>query len=498
MNRRDLLLAATSALASGPVEARAAGSPFVYGVASGDPSAASVVLWTALAPGAEGGDLTWRLRRAEDGAVVKQGQVAVGPASGWTAKVRVDGLEPDRAYAYDFARGGVTSPAGRTRTLPAHGTRPMRFAVFSCARYSSGWFHAYRHAAQDRSLDFAVHLGDYIYEGADAPGGHPERRHAPAHELRTLADYRTRHGQHKADADLQALHAALPMLAIWDDHEFADDASRGGEHTSRPSEWAERSAAARRAYFEWMPILPNDADGIWRKSALGDLADLYALDTRLDGRSAPLDPADPRFGSADRQLLGAAQEHWLATSLAGPAKPWTLFLSSVILSPLAWPADLMDHVAESGPAWGRGLLQDRVNRSNLGQAGNPDAWDGWPAAQARFMTALSGRRNLVLSGDTHSSWSFGLRDAGGAPLGWEIGAPSVTTEASLDTVSGDQQEVEALFKRRNPALDYLDPASRGYVVVDLAPDAATVEWRHVSSVASRTADWRVGKRQTLA
>jgi alkaline phosphatase D len=497
LDRRTFLAATTGVLAAGQVNAQSGASSFVYGVASGDPSATSVVIWTALASLRNAEELRWRLWSEDDRSIVHEGVVTASAETGWTAKVAVDGLRPDASYLYAFSLRGTSSPTGRTRTLPARGHRPVRFAVFSCARYTSGWFHAYRHAAEDRSIDFALHLGDYIYESGNAAA--QVRDHRPAYELMALNDYRARHAQHKTDPDLAALHAAMPMMAIWDDHEFADEASSDGSGTSRPALWPQRSAAARQAYFEWMPMLPNDTGGLWRSKRVGDLIDLYLLDTRFEGRSAPRNPEDQDFKSPTRQLLGDTQERWVARSLATTHAPWTIVLSSVILSRLVWPEALRDRIGVSGPSWGRPLLEQRIARSALG-AGNPDAWDGYPAAQARFLKLLGGNRgrSLILSGDTHSSWLFRVNDSYGRRIGWEVGVPSVTTEASLDTLAGPPEMVEALFQSGNPTLDYLHPSARGYVVVEVADNAAHVEWRHVSSVRTARPTWRIGKRLRFA
>lgn len=503
MNRRELLLGAPGILAGGCATPNPpTASPFQHGVASGDATATSLVLWTAVASAATSASLRWWLRRARDGVAIGEGLVEASCASGLTAKLLVEGLEPDERYEYGFALGAAASPIGRTRTLPASGDRSIRFAVFSCSRYCSGWFHAYRHAAQDNSLDFALHLGDFIYEGANAPSAETTGRlHIPAHELMSLADYRMRHAQHKSDADLQALHAAMPMFAIWDDHEFTDDASQTGANTSHPDVWPGRLAAARQAYFEWMPIAPNASGGIWRARRIGDMADLLLLDTRIEGRAAQMDPSDSAFASSERQMLGPAQEQWLSDALSAPApRPCTLIASSVILSKLAWPSALRGHIAADAPAWGRRLLEQRIARSEQGLAGNPDAWDGYPAAQARLLNMLSNRasRTLVLSGDTHSSWAFRLRGADGAQLGWEIGVPSVTSEASLDCIAAAPQTTAALFKARNGHLETLEPSSRGYAVIELSASGASVEWRYVSSVVERAAIWRISAPMPLA
>src|SRR5262249_39999187 len=146
MKRRDLLLGAPTLLAGACAsQAEPTRSPFVFGVASGDPTATSIVLWTGLAQYLSA-PLRWRLRRG--GEPVAEGIASVA-ASG-AAKALVEGLEPDQNYDYDFICGPWISPQGRARTLPTAGKRPIRLAVFSCSRYSSGWFHAYRHAAQDQ------------------------------------------------------------------------------------------------------------------------------------------------------------------------------------------------------------------------------------------------------------------------------------------------------------------------------------------------------------
>jgi alkaline phosphatase D len=503
VNRREIVLGVPSLwLASG---ARANGGEraqsFPYGVASGDPTQSSIVLWTALASPVSNG-VRWWLRRSSDGRLVRAGQVEAHAAADFTVKLRVAGLSPGERYEYGFEYGSAVSPVGRTRTLPAAGTRTLRLAVFSCSKYSSGWFHAYRHAAEDPNLDFAVHLGDYVYEGASMPAARATGRFdVPDRELVTLDDYRARHALYKRDLDLQALHAALPLMPIWDDHEFADDASMNGENTSAPEKWPQRVAAARQAYFEWLPTMAGADGQSWRRRRIGGLADLYLLDTRIEGRDAQLDPRDPRFASPERQLLGRKQERWLAEELARPrAAAWTVLASSVILSPLSWPAALRKGNAAQAPGWAGGLLDERIARSEAGLAGNPDAWDGYPAAQRRLLDMLDARagRTLVLSGDTHSSWAFELCGAGGSPLGWEVGVPSVTSEASLEYTGLHPAEVEALFRTRNPRMKYLEPSARGYVVVELGERRAVAEWRYVSSVLEPAPRWRVGHRLEMA
>jgi alkaline phosphatase D len=489
----SLLLAARD---SGAIPAEA---PFPYGVASGDPTHSSIVLWTGLSAQEQRSvRVRWWLRRTRDGRQIREGVAEANADQGYTIKVKVDGLAPDERYEYAFEHGGAMSAVGRTRTLPVAGKRPLRLAVFSCSRYSSGWFHAYRHAAQDETIDFALHIGDYIYEvPSGATATTTGRFEVPDRELLTLPEYSARYALHKRDPDSQALHAALPLMAIWDDHEFADDASRHGESTHLSEHWPQRLDAARRAYFQWMPLMPGKGQRLWRQCRIGDLADIYLLDTRIEGRDAQMDPRDQRFASADRHMLGREQEHWLAQAIANPRQPlWTVVVSSVVLSPLAWPNELRDHIDVKRSAPLRRLLESRIARSEAGLAGNTDAWDGYPAAQHRLLNMLRTRagKTVVLSGDTHSSWSFALHGNDGNPLGWEVGVPSVTSEASLECVTLTQGELEAMFRTRNPRLSYLNPGARGYTVLELREESAFAEWRYVSSVVEPDAQWRVGHR----
>ena len=93
----------------------------------------------------------------------------------------------------------------------------------------------------------------------------------------------------RADPDLQALHARVPAVTVWDDHEIANDAWRAGaeNHGRDEGEWAARVAAAKAAYRDWMPV----SDALWASYDIGRLATLYRLETRVSGRDEPLDLA---------------------------------------------------------------------------------------------------------------------------------------------------------------------------------------------------------------
>ncbi len=298
---------AGAAARSGRAASPAAGASFSHGVASGDPLADRVVLWTRLTPddAAAASPLAVGWMIAEDEAfakVVARGRAATGPERDYTVKVDVDGLQPGRDYWYAF-QAGSRSPVGRTRTLPRGPVERLALAFVTCSLYPNGYFNAFDHIARSEHLDAVVELGDYIYEYGAKPedygmenGRRLGRIPEPAHDLLTLADYRIRYAQHRRDPDLQAAHARAPWISVWDDHEVANDSWRGGaENHDEKTQGAFdlRRDAAMRAYFEWMPIREpapgRPPEEIYRSFDFGDLASLTMLETRLTARSYQLE-----------------------------------------------------------------------------------------------------------------------------------------------------------------------------------------------------------------
>ncbi len=312
--------------------ASAGGKRFLHGVASGDPLADRVVLWTRVTPDeGEAGALPVAYEVARDRdfrRIVARGAGECDGTSDYCFRVDVTGLEPGTTYYYRFTSGGRTSPVGRTRTLPGDDARMLRIAVVSCANYPYGFFHVYREIARRDDIDLVLHLGDYLYEYPAGGYADPKvvaqgRQVKPEGELVTLTDYRTRHALYRSDPDLQAMHAAHPMIAVWDDHEVANDAWKGGaeNHQEHEGPWSARKRAGMRAWREWLPVRPPDParpEIIYRRFDVGRLASLIMLDTRLVGRDRQLsysqdmiyrsvpfdftDPAHPRAVTDPKEL----------------------------------------------------------------------------------------------------------------------------------------------------------------------------------------------------
>jgi alkaline phosphatase D len=481
--------------------------PFSSGVASGDPLADAVVIWTRVDPASpEPEPVGWRVGADPDlRSVVAEGTAQASPAHDFTVKVDVPALRPSTTYHYRFEARGHRSPTGRTRTAPAEPAGSIRLGVVSCACWTHGYFSAYGHLAE-QDVDLVVHLGDYIYEvGVDR---RDVRRHQPPRPARTLADYRARHAQYRSDPDLQRLHQRHPMVAVWDDHDLAGNAWRDGAADHDPEEdgeWDERRAAAVQAYVEWLPLrLPDPArpDRIYRSFRLGDLAELIVVDTRLVGRERPAAAGDRPVAAVlvrDRSLLGDEQRAWLQQQLRAPTR-WRLLANQVMMAPLRL-VDLPKPLRALP-----GLV--------AGGAGvNAGQWDGYPEERRILFEHVrrEGLRNLVvLTGDLHSSWAAELtvdpRDPDEVPLGVEFVAPSVSTRSFGEQLAPPLPGGRALLNRviagQNPHQRFFDLDGHGYVIVDVDPARVQADWWHVDTVAQRTggahvvASWQVADGDT--
>ncbi|MFI1656891.1 alkaline phosphatase D family protein [Streptomyces sp. NPDC020472] len=497
--------------AASPALADTGAPAFLHGVASGDPLPDGVLLWTRVTPVPEavpgsglGPDVQVGWELAEDRAfarVVASGTTTASAASDHTVKADVRGLRPATAYWFRFTVGAVVSPAARTRTAPAADADApgVRFGVVSCANWESGHFSAYRHLAARADLDAVLHLGDYLYEYAT--GAYPEakyvvRQHEPRHEIVSLADYRTRHGKYKTDADLQALHAAHPVIAIWDDHEFANDAWSGGAENHTPGaegEWAARVAAAKQAYFEWMPVRASTEGTVFRRLRFGRLADLHLLDLR-SFRSAPAKTGSGTVDDPERSITGRAQLDWLKAGLAGSDAAWQLVGTSVMISPVAFgslPAYLLEPLA--------GLL----GLPKEGLAVNVDQWDGYTDDRKELLAHLTARaiRNTVfLTGDIHMAWANDVPvKAATYPLSESAATEFVVTSVTSDNLDdllhvapGTLSVVAAgAVKAANRHVKWVDMDHHGYGVLDVTAARSQMDYYTVSDKRdpAATAAW---------
>ncbi len=525
MKRRNFLRAAAGSAAATwlPWSAAAGESTaddvFRHGVASGDPLPDGFILWTRVS-GLDRKRVRVRWRVATDpefSNIVAKGKARTGPERDYTVKVDVRGLEAGQTYFYGFSAAAEDSPTGRTRTLPGGGLESANFAVVSCSNFPYGYFHVYRDIAEQQDLDAVIHLGDYLYEYgmggyATEYAEHLGRMPEPPGETVTLADYRARHAQYKADPDSRAMHASLPLIAVWDDHEITNDAWRNGaeNHDESEGNWQERVHAAVQAYFEWMPIR-GEANGvdtrIYREFSYGDLLTLVMLDTRLVGRDAQPDAAgesDPevigaRMQDPERQLLGSEQEAWLAGTLDRATSTWQVIGQQVLVAPLRTPdlEPLLD--LDKGSGLPREMLEQLVAVSKSGPPMILDTWNGYPVARERFLATLARYADnpVVLTGDMHTSSASNLVPRGGsAPVAVELMTTSVTSPGLNDYLPQVRPNaVQEATLEFNPPLRYLETSRRGWLAVRLTHERCEAEWHLVDTVHRE--DYTVSVDQSL-
>lgn len=481
--------------------ARAAGVEFRHGVASGDPLPDRVVLWTRVTPLSEITEISvdWLMSRNADlSAPERSGNFTTSAGRDYTVKLDADGLAPYTTYYYQFsvtqADGSVvTSPIGRTRTAALAGeAQRLRVGVVSCSSYTAGYFNAYAAMALHPDIDLVLCLGDYIYEGA---GGSGDRTHSPAHEIVTLADYRERHAQYKADPDLQAAHALAPWITVWDDHETTNNSFRAGasNHTEgAEGVWEERMGGAIRAYFEWMPIrdvveagkdfdspdgkgyLPDGNGRIYRTLSYGGLADFIMLDTRLAGRVVQNGTATV---TPEQTILGAEQREWLVDELRTRSATWKIVGQQMTFAPL-----------KTVPA-----------PESTGQAGylNEDAWDGYRFDRNTVMDTIRDgavQNVVVLSGDIHAAIACDLPIEPSDPTQYNpvTGAGSLAVEMCCNGITNTPIPVWTALMATNPHLKYANETLHGYLVLDITPQRCTGEWYYVPQIQQRSSEEILG------
>jgi len=524
--------AATAAAALGPVSAQAATAEvaatasegvFGFGVASGDPTATEVLLWTRVTPepGAFPGsglgartEVAWELAADEAFTfVLTRGRVVSDARSDHTVKVVVGGLTPYTRYFDRFRALGETSAVGRTQTSPDEpGTvHALRLAFVSCSNWTGGYFTAYRGLAARDDLDLVLHLGDYVYEyGNDEDRYGPpaligERDHQPGTEIVDLADYRLRHALYKSDPDLQQAHRRHPWVVIFDDHEITNDAyDTGAENHDEQDdpdtdytgpgepqgvraegEFLRRRAQAFQAYLEWMPIrdastispAPHVGTQFFRRFRFGDLAELSVVETRQNrSQQVPATAAgqlNPALVDPERQLVEPPQLDWLGDGLVAGGADWHLIGNQTVFTRvLALP--------------GATVLP--------GQVFNTDQWDGYQVDQRAVLDAMAasgGTDPVVLTGDIHSSWANDLPldvAAYGADrstsVGVEFVCPSVTSNGFKEVLGNSAataQAVTTAFQAANPWIAYLEGIGHGFAVLDVTPERVQTDFWFIRS-----------------
>ncbi|MBE4179965.1 alkaline phosphatase D family protein [Vibrio parahaemolyticus] len=535
LSRRDFMkvvsstAVATGLIGCGSDDNESVAVSFEHGVASGDPTQTQVIIWTRVTTAASYVDVSWQVASdMEFSNVVQSGVFTTDTGRDFTVKVDVQNLNANSQYYYRFMVGEMMSEVGQTQTLPEDGVEKASMAVVSCANYPAGYFHVYREILNQHEqspFDVVLHLGDYIYEyGA---GGYASedaaalgREPSKGTECITLDDYRKRYAQYRQDADLQALHAKLPMIAVWDDHELANDTWKNGaeNHQDDEGSFIDRRAAAAAAWTEWLPVRENTFSNmlIYRQFSFGNLVNLMMLDTRLVGRDKPLDyfslnaPTMEAIGglvaqsrSADRELLGTEQLAWLMKEFNTHDAKWNVLGQQVLMSRMELPSSVMTAMFQLFTSTEEKKTEAllAVNTAITGYLADPsadpislpynlDAWDGYYVDREKvYQLAKASSGNFVcLAGDTHNAWASELKDVSNNPIGVEFATSSVSSPGleeylALDPVAIAQMEYT--LPHLVSELQWADIKQRGFMRVTFTADAAQSTWYLVSTIKDK-------------
>jgi len=456
--------------------------PFYHGVASGDPLADAVIIWTRVTPPNNMPiEVDWEVSASmsfDD--LVANGTVTTDSTSDFTVKVDVKGLSPNTKYYYRFAAMDEQSVVGETKTLNNTNKGDIKLGVVSCSNYEWGYFTAYKHLA-DKELDAVLHLGDYFYEYAPGKYGDTTigRFNIPPREILSLIDYRTRYALYRTDEDLQAVHQKHPFIAIWDDHEITNNAYISGaeNHQEDEGSYDERKGIATQAYYEWLPIRENASKEIYRSFDLGDRASLIMLDERLAGRTKQADSVSQV--DENYSMLGAKQLSWFKNELDDRSSTWKIIGNQVIFSPLD------------------------VSKLRPNSPANLDAWDGYAVERDDIINHLV--RNEIndvvfLTGDTHTSWAFEIPKtldsyaSSSESAAVEFGTTSITS-ANWNEGRSDEETLgaEQIVMGSNNHLKFINARDHGYLILTVSDTEVKSDWYYVDDIKTKGSAEKLSK-----
>ncbi|MEI2271376.1 alkaline phosphatase D family protein [Sphingobacterium sp. ML3W] len=532
---------------------------FESGVASFDPSATGIIIWTRYSVETDA-EITWEISKENSfSEILRRGQVKADATNDFTLAIDVQNIASNTKYYYRFynAKTKEASVVGETLTLPAKtdNVNEVKMAVVSCSNFPAGLFNVYGAIAKSEA-DVVVHLGDYIYEYAPGQyGTNPYtnelgRAHKPSKEIVNLADYRERYRQYRSDKNLQLLHQKKPFICVWDDHELADNAYRSGAENHQPEEGSfdTRKMAAFQAYSEYIPLKTGKDQRIYRSFTFGNLISLYMLDTRIIARDKQLDYTNYIDGSGNfkqtqfqtdllsnnRKLIGNEQMTWLGTQINADTTTWKVLGQQILMTKMLIPAELlmllnrvMTEIAHFGNAQpstmaalsaaigqlvilktrylqkNPTLTQQDIARITTVLPYNLDAWDGYFMERERLYSILAGKKVVVLAGDTHNAWLGKLTDAQGRSIGTELACSSVSSPGlesylGITTDTKKAMELAQAFSVLIDDLEYANLYKRGYLHVKFTAAASHAEWRFVDNVISDNYTVTTEKTHTIS
>lgn len=471
--------------------------PFYHGVASGDPLTDRVIIWTRVTTDQMSVQVKWRVA-TDTGMqnIVTQGVFTTDSSRDYTVKVDVTGLQPNTYYYYEFEALGRLSQRGRTKTIPVGNLDNFRIAVVNCSNYSFGYFNAYDAIRTRNDVDLVIHLGDYIYEDGLRKGTAAvdtiHRRTFPEYDAFDLVSYRQRYAWYRLDPSLRELHREFPMVVIWDDHEFANDAFADTSSAHNPitqGPWAVRKANAIRVFNEWQPKREDTSRSniINYSQKVGNLADIIYTEDRIMKKDVTSDSQriqmitqldNLQYDSPNKPMHGVRQMEWMAHELKNSTAIWKIMANQVVFSTFVYKQTILGFSFPWHSAAG---------------------WDIYPLERKKVIDTINQyniKNMVVLSGDIHIAMLFDI-PSGLVPYNPTTGAGTAGVEFVGDNIvnGGIFGGMQNYMYANNQHLRYINPSSTGYFVLDLTPSSACADyWQtdltgHLSSSLTLLGTW---------
>ncbi|MEI7506300.1 MAG: alkaline phosphatase D family protein [Actinomycetes bacterium] len=463
------------------------GDPFTLGVASGDPTSESVILWTRLAIDALNGggmpdediDVLWEVSSTDQFTdIIASGISTAEVRFGHSLHVDVPLSSKEDFVNYRFKVGEYTSPIGQTRLASAAGsTTTLKIAAVSCQNYTDGFYNAYGDLVEQQP-DVVTFLGDYIYEsGVGSLDATTVRLHN-SDEPKDLVAYRNRYGLYKGDPLLQAAHASCPWIVIWDDHEVENNYANLSPQDAADTEgYAARRAAAYQAWWEHMPVRleppVSESFKIYRQFSWGDLINLLVVDGRqyrndqaCGDAVLSTQPACDEALDPTRTMLGTEQEKWFSENINDTTKVWNVMANQTVMTDIRLGAAILNY----------------------------DQWDGYAPDRNRILSDIvdQGVENfVVLTGDIHLA-GVGQLTTDGNPttaMGAEFVSTSISSSGNVST------DTEGLLIALPNIID-AETSHRGYTLHTVTTNDWTAEFRIVDNNLvedSSTSVWKTFK-----
>ena len=463
------------------------GDPFTLGVASGDPTDQSVILWTRLAVDSLNGggmpaqdiEVLWEVSSTDTfDDIVSSGLATAEERFGHAVHIDVPLSTGESIVFYRFRIGDYVSPIGKTRlSSPSGSTTPIKVAAVSCQNYTDGFYNAYADLVE-QSPDLVTFLGDYIYESGVGTLDATTVRLHNSDEIKDLVAYRNRYALYRSDPLLQAAHAECPWVITWDDHEVENNYANLTPQDSADAEGhAARRAVAYQAWWEHMPVRlspPTDESlTIYRQFSWGDLLNLLVVDGRQyrDDQACgdavlSTQPACDEALDPARTMLGAEQEKWFSENINDTTKVWNVMANQTVMTDIRLGAAVLNY----------------------------DQWDGYAPDRNRILSDVvdQGVENfVVLTGDIHLA-GVGQLTTDSNPttaMGAEFVSTSISSSGNVST------DTEGLLIALPNIID-AETSHRGYTLHTVTANDWTAEYRIVDNnlvEGSTTSVWKTFK-----